>query len=384
MIEFKADCGHTVRARDEDAGNVVRCSYCGRNAPVPDNIDNEIDFLIREVEEKGKEDSKFNRKARRSRKKKLRKKISFANFDPFVFALKMCYVAALIIIVVVITRLFVMPLFEDNGIASRFFQSTPKPAQPSDKSTTRRSRQSQGPGLIARTKANGIFVGSTPPGGKVYCLEQQKAPDSGRIAYTQGVRTLTAPDLFQRLPDGHYVVEVEFRWNDPHISNSSADNYQNYLAFRRSIRDASDEQRDKLHDDFFIPDESTHMLVEETADQIYLVRQYRNITVLRGKSKGVRSLFLPRIQNMSDSSFSIEALVTGYIPAQKQYSFDEIFVLNELAFYDVKQADRRFVIEALSRIGMIPYVTPNGDTRLFKIGVDNGEFATQIIRNATE
>jgi translation initiation factor IF-2 len=35
MIEFKAECGHTVRAKNEDAGQAVRCSYCGKAAKVP-------------------------------------------------------------------------------------------------------------------------------------------------------------------------------------------------------------------------------------------------------------------------------------------------------------------------------------------------------------
>ena len=37
MIEFKAECGHTIRAKDEDVGKVVRCAYCGREAQVPED-----------------------------------------------------------------------------------------------------------------------------------------------------------------------------------------------------------------------------------------------------------------------------------------------------------------------------------------------------------
>ena len=51
MIEFKAECGHTVRARDEDAGGVIRCSYCGRNAKVPDNLDSDLDFLFQDLDQ---------------------------------------------------------------------------------------------------------------------------------------------------------------------------------------------------------------------------------------------------------------------------------------------------------------------------------------------
>ena len=35
MIEFPAACGHTVRARNEDAGKKIHCAYCGRKTTVP-------------------------------------------------------------------------------------------------------------------------------------------------------------------------------------------------------------------------------------------------------------------------------------------------------------------------------------------------------------
>jgi len=53
MIVFKAECGHTVRAKDEDAGGVVRCSYCGRNAKVPETDDTSLDLLLGEIEQTG-------------------------------------------------------------------------------------------------------------------------------------------------------------------------------------------------------------------------------------------------------------------------------------------------------------------------------------------
>ncbi len=385
MIEFKADCGHTVRARDEDAGGVVRCSYCGRNAPVPDSLDSEIDFLFREVDDSGETDQKFTRKARRASKKKSKqKKRSGEGFDPFAVVLKLCYVAALVIIVVVISRKFVMPLFEDQGRSDRFAHTTPKDTKNQQSGNRRRKKNQGGPGLVSMPKPNGLFVSSTPPNASVYCIEQSKAPATGRIANTKGVKTFTTPGVCSRLPNGEYVVEVAFRWNDPRISDSKLSNYQNYLALRRAISTASDEQRRQLLDDYFVPDEATNVFVEETTDQKYLIRQYHGVTVRDGRSKGVRALFLPKLFKRDSSSFSIESLVTGYILNNKGYEFDESFVMNELAFYDVEQADRRFVIEALSRIGTIPYVTPDGDIRLFKIGIYDGEFASQIIRNASE
>ena len=80
MIEFKAECGHTVRARDEDAGSVVRCTYCGRNAEVPDK-DAELDFLFRDV--KQPEDPGKRRRQRRKPKPAAAADGKPSTFDPF-------------------------------------------------------------------------------------------------------------------------------------------------------------------------------------------------------------------------------------------------------------------------------------------------------------
>ena len=67
MIEFKAECGHTVRAKDEDAGKVVRCSYCGREAPVPSKGEDrdELEYLFSEVEKTGVYEAQSGRERRR-------------------------------------------------------------------------------------------------------------------------------------------------------------------------------------------------------------------------------------------------------------------------------------------------------------------------------
>ena len=102
MIEFKADCGHTVRAKDENAGGVVRCSYCGKETQVPESGGDELDFLFRDLEQ-GEE---VSRKARRKRRKAGGPPTSGGArrrpFDPFAVVLRLCYAAGLIVIVIVI------------------------------------------------------------------------------------------------------------------------------------------------------------------------------------------------------------------------------------------------------------------------------------------
>ena len=76
--------------------------------------------------------------------------------------------------------------------------------------------------------------------------------------------------------------------------------------------------------------------------------------------------------------------MNGYIPAQKKYEFNELHVRSELAYYEVVQRDEQLLLEALSRIGAIPYVTSDGKTRLFKINVHDGGFRATTIGNIEE
>ena len=57
---------------------------------------------------------------------------------------------------------------------------------------------------------------------------------------------------------------------------------------------------------------------------------------------------------------------------------------SELDIYDVPLIDRQYIVDALSRIGAIPYRTPDGRLRLFKVRVDNGLFAPRVIEEPSQ
>ncbi|UCE60388.1 MAG: hypothetical protein JSU63_01300, partial [Phycisphaerales bacterium] len=99
--------------------------------------------------------------------------------------------------------------------------------------------------------------------------------------------------------------------------------------------------------------------------------------VLSRKSTGVRALFIPKIMTADGKSVFVEELVARYIPKVKSYGFDETDVLGELRYYGAKEKDLPFVLEALSYIGIVPYVTADGEMRLFKIDIHNGRFAAK-------
>lgn len=375
MIEFKAECGHTVRAKDEDAGGVVRCSYCGRTAAVPENEKNDLSFLFKDVEQQP-----ASARRKRSRLGGFFRKRSSGSFNPFSFVFRLCYVALLVIALVVVIRKFVMPMFDPETRTRRLAAAPEAGGSPASDSPGRGSTgSSQSRGLMGVDFSSGMYVASSPPGAQVYCIEESRAPAGGRLTSLPNSTRFQANTTPPRLSDGLYVVEVVFAWNDPRLSDPSLPYHNQYVQFRRAVEKASASARTQLLNQYFLPDEASSVFVDETPDQIYLVRQYRSVPVRQGHSPGVRALFLPRIEAKDAGVFAIEPLLHGYIPSQRAYNFDEVHVTSELAYYGVTPADQPHVIQALARIGLVPYVTPDGMVRLFKIGIHDGVFATRLL-----
>lgn len=373
MIEFKAECGHTVRARDEDAGGVVRCSYCGRNAAVPETRGDDLDFLLRDVEQSIAASVPSRRRFSLFRRRATRP----TTFDPFTIVIRMCYAAVLVIVVFVVVRMFVVPLFQEGGLARRLSGRTATPVT-RDEAPARRPSVSQ-IGLVG-VAPNGLYVATTPPGASVFVVEESKAPLRGRISDVTGCLQFRANADPLRLPDGVFVVEVALPWNDPRLNDMSLPYYSEYRAFRRAVEKAGEQERIRLMEDYFVPDEASSAFIQQTAEQIYLVRQFRGVEVRGGKSEGVRALYLPRLSTSEAGGFSIGQLLLHAIPKQPAYSFSENHVKTELDYYGVPRPDWDVIIDALRRVGVVPYLTPDGRTRLFKIGIYDGVFASRIVR----
>lgn len=383
MIEFKAECGHKLRAKDEDAGDLVRCSYCGRQATVPGGGRDDLEFLFRDVQQPAEAADPRRRKRRRRRWIFAGRARAGSRLDPFAIILRMCYAAALIIIVIIVADRYVLPLFEKGGLESRFAEQGQSPIAEGAEPAGDEPPLALRPGLIDVSPL-GLHLSSTPPGATVYFIDEAQAPPTGRIQRVTTCNRARANVDHPRPPDGTYAVEVVLPWNHPSLNDPSLPYYENYWALRRAIESASDEDGARLLEEFFVPDEARAVFVDQTEDQIFIVRQYRNVSVRNGRSEGVRALFLPKIKPGGGASFKIPQLVTEYLPQEKAYAFDEDYVRNELMYYDVPESDRLFVVLALARIGLIPYVTPDGRTRLFKIGIHDGMFSTKIIRDTSE
>ncbi len=374
MIEFKAECGHTVRARDEDSGGVVRCSYCGKAANVPDDSGDELDFLFSDADQAtdGASGGLPGSAARPRRRR---------DFNPFAVVLRLCYAALLIIIVIFVGRKFVIPLIQGTMEVSQT-PSVPEAPDSSGGGSTdivRPATPSGRLGLTIRELDNGalyvlstserasacfMLIGPGASGSPFFADQKRTACSGGKCEVGQ-----------QRDNKKEVVVEVTLP-----IRDGSLRGLPGYIEFRRALEDAvSDEVRRQIIAKFFLPDGSL-VYFRRSADQEFIVRQYRGVELRKDRPSAVRALFLPRIVDATTRHFSIGALFTnGVVPDQPCYRFDKREVEEELRLYDVPELDRPLIIDSLERIGTIPYVTADGRVRLFKIDAHNGWFKQVVI-----
>lgn len=373
MIEFKAECGHTVRAKDEDAGGLVRCSYCGRDAGVPDAHDSDLSFLFRDIETPAEESQAGGLFGALRRKPGRRR-----DFNPFAIIFRLCYIAAVIVVIIVVARKVVIPLFDEETRKDRFAGKNVAPTRAEE------ARENNGGGrgrygLVTAKTPRGLLVASVPPGAQVFCIEASNAPETGGLRQLARCTQFRANGEPSRMAEGTYVVEVAFPWNDPRLSDPGLAHYDKYVAFRRAIESASEERRRELANSFFLPDGATGVFVDETVDQIYIVRQYRDVHVPKDDVAPVRALFLPRLTAGGSDAFLLEPLLHGYTPTRKEYRFDEQHVRSELTFYGVPSLDQPFVVDFLARVGVAPYMTPDRNVRFFKIDPRNGNITAQLL-----
>ncbi|GIK16281.1 MAG: hypothetical protein BroJett003_12450 [Planctomycetota bacterium] len=366
MIEFKSPCGHTVRARDEDAGRDVKCNYCGKEVRVPSDRADDLDFLMSEV-------SATSAVASPPRKARGGGPFSggrrSAESGPREVILKLTYAAAAITAVVIVTRNYVLPALapgEAPEEASGMHQPSPEP----------RPRRVTF-GLTDLSGEGGLYVSAVPPGAEVYLVDQKTWTMGQRIVTAPGSKRMASGETFCGT-EGVFIVEAALPWNDKSLKA-----YPDYNStFRRALESAEKgEASNALARQYFLPDGATSVFVTKETDQTYVVRQYK-VELRKDGWESVTAFFVP-------ASLKVGDLVTRYLPSEPRFGFDEEHVRGELEYYGVPLHDRTYVMDALARIGAVPYDTSGGSVgaeprvvRMFRIDVGTGQFRTQVLSGA--
>ncbi len=358
MIEFKSPCGHTVRARDEDAGRDVKCSYCGKEVRVPSDRADDLDFLLTEVGG-GEVEPPARAKARRGGPFSGRRKRG--ENGPMDTVLKLTYAAVAVTVIVVVSRSFIIPQIQDM-----LPPPPPPPQQVADQPPPKPQRGNMGLGLEG---AGGLYVSAVPATAEIWVADGKAFRKATRIDGTLERKKLASGETLCGL-EGPQWVEVALPWNDKSLRN-----YPEYIEFRRKLEHLKkDDTGEALMNSYFLPDHACGVYVAKSGDQTYLVRQYL-VTPRKDEWAAVQALFVP-------SQVSLQDVVTRFLPSEEKYRFDDEHVRGELEYYNVPVVDRTFVMDALKRVGAIPYETDDGSgarkIRLFKIDVGTGQFTAPI------
>ena len=374
MIEFKGDCGHTIRAKDEDAGKVVRCSYCGREAPVPDEREDQLDFLLNEVERTGEFESP-RRKGGGKPKPTLgaaARARSRSEFNPFAVALKMCY-AAIIITVLIVAGKQVYKQLIDVDRSARTAEAGKDDGGTSDgapapKGPTRR-------GLLwpkLAPQGAGIFFNSVPPQAQVY-VGKLGAGSDGSIFKNPIKKGPTGRPI--ALQPACYEVAVSFRVADPQLMALPG-----YPEARHDFGDldAKEEDKIKVLEEYFLPDRRQRIALQRLSDFSHVIVRYYEVEVVRESWVAETALFLPRELELAE--------LMAYLPKEKVYGFDDEEIRVELQFRQVPEGDWQYISDALSQVGMLPYHldaerrrTKTPSYRLFVLGVTDGRIDSTMV-----
>ena len=144
--------------------------------------------------------------------------------------------------------------------------------------------------------------------------------------------------------------------------------------------DAKEEDRIKALEEYFLPDRSTRIALDTLSDFSRVIVRYYEVEVVRESWRPETAVFLPREPELAD--------LMAYLPKKKAYGFDVEALRVELRFRQVPESDWQYIIDALSRVGMIPYrldlqgrKPKTRSYRLFVIGVADGRIdSTTVLR----
>ncbi len=397
MIEFKAECGHTVRAKDEDAGKVVRCAYCGKEAQVPENEPDDIDFFFADL---GKEvpESKSEPAAGPTGRKRgsvvgshSRKKL-----DPFDVITKMAYVAAILIAVIFVGKKYAWPLIDEQffgggrevaGSSTDGAIERPAPDLTPIKPPAPPKRYGLLEPRLEQRGRQGLYVNAVPKDINVYYraadpVADRSKPPEGDYSWISDptVKRIAEPSYADELSPGVYEVVVVLPLNDPQLMRTFRS--YGYGQFRQDVEmSARAKDRDERTSVYFRPDGSQQTRVLAMGARINILREYL-VTIRSSEWQVLTPLFIPVACGMRD----LAERVVRERPTS--FGFDEEYLLDELTYYGVANEDRRFIIDVLKRIGSISHHEvpehPDKDRaypfRMFRISPIDGVFTAAHLK----
>jgi len=346
MIEFRAACGHSVRAKDSDAGKTVKCTYCGKmvQVPYPDDASDEL-FAEAQTAPRAATRPVAPRMGRRG----VRAPTGLVKILLGVTYLGVAVIAVVLGLRLVLARLPGEKAGPQTSPQQRRTSRDPEPGSPgSAKNPYTNCRE-------LKMGEAGLVLLSVPSGAKIY-LSEVKEGESLEANPTRNSKLLvgSTPKVLDKQKPGRFRIGFEFSMSAPPLQG-----WPGYREFRVEVQ-----EKGRSDVDYFVYDDADEVGISDRGYGPPLIyRTYE--AILRNKEwSSVIALFVPD-QPVED--------YLGHAPKDKQFEFDGQYAEYELKeIYGVEE-DAGTLISALRLMGKVVWPTdPQEPPVVFQVQ-PNGE-----------
>ena len=380
MIEFRAECGHTIRARNEDAGKMVNCAYCGKRALVPSDEADPMDSLLADTLDESREVTGEVEQAT-----PWGKGLGQA---PLRIAWTAIFVVLVLSVLLLTVRWVYREVVGQKGLgeaapAVATIDTTGPESTPAETVSAQPGAEPErGPSPVPPERRNplaaldvdktGVCVFSVPSGLDVYIEDVSVRSDTRLRVDAYRGQTSREEDLTERLNPGHsYRVSVVANMRNPDLRD-----YPDYpsreLLTRARLGDF--EGAADIAEGYFIEDGAKEWRVERRGPHYYLIKTYQVDTLSReGDWRPVYSLFVPQV--------SCPELL-NYVSGGPRFVYDLRLAEQELRDWGLARSDYPAVLSALSRIGKAVVTdAETGTIRVFQVWPDKSVVGEPLMGN---
>jgi hypothetical protein len=355
MIEFRAACGHSVRAKDSDAGKTVKCTYCGKmvQVPYPDDASDEL-FAEAQAAPRAAPRPVTPRTGRRG----VRAPTGLVKI-----LLGVTYLGVAVVAVALGIQL----------VMKRFGGDRPEPQTTRQERRVSRGEEPGSPGSAKNPYKDcrelkmgeaGLVLLSVPSGARIY-LSEVKDGESLEANPTRNSELLvgSTPKVLDKQKPGRYRIGFEFSMSAPPLQG-----WPGYREFRVQVQ-----EKGRSDVDYFVYDDADEVGISDRGYGPPLIyRTYE--AMLRNKEwSSVIALFVP--------DQPVEHYL-GHAPKDKLFEFDSQYAEYELKeIYGVKE-DAGTLIRALRLMGKVVWPTgPQEPPVVFQVQ-PNGEIWPKKLRSS--
>jgi len=351
MIEFRAACGHSVRARDSDAGKMVQCSYCGQMVQVPQADGGLEDMLGEPVETQPPAGPPVGSGLPRFGVPTRLIKTLLGLIYMVVAVVVVAFGLKLVLERVDFSKESGAPVVEETEPASEWVSPEPEVRSPGHEAE--RYSSFENPYADCSTLSlgrAGLVLRSVPSGAQVYLSGGGKGGELVMDPTREGeLLQGQTPLTLSNLSPGQYRVGFTLPVNWPALRKCPG-----YLEYRKRVEGAHYRKGD-----YFVADDADRVEIRDPGNgPLLLCRSYPLVLGNKQWSAAI-GLFVPA-RPVAELEQCIEQLAGGV-----RFQFNEDDAREEMAFYNVASEEIDGLIELLRHLGKVVWRDQYGRSRRF-------------------